>query len=156
MMLSFDYPSGHFQYRTASVILHDNHVLLNTTPADAYWFLPGGRVEAQETAAEAIVREIDEELGMVATVLRPLWLLENLYQQHGKDYHELGMYFLLTVHDAEQLPFGQDIEGIEPDEDLIYRWFAVNNLPRIDLKPECLQTLLRDIPDEFMYYVQTG
>jgi len=46
-----------------------------------YYFLPGGRVNLHEAADAAIKRELKEELGIDADVVRPLWLtaLRNKY-----------------------------------------------------------------------------
>lgn len=40
------------------------------------WFVPGGKIEAGETAEEACVRELREELGMTYVVLRALPIVE--------------------------------------------------------------------------------
>jgi 8-oxo-dGTP diphosphatase len=44
-----------------------------TTPAAGYWAPPSGRIESTETAAEAVVREMREELGLEVRALREVW-----------------------------------------------------------------------------------
>jgi ADP-ribose pyrophosphatase YjhB (NUDIX family) len=54
-------------------VFRDGKVLLATRtkpPADQLWSLPGGKVEAGETLEEAALRELDEEVGVTARILR--------------------------------------------------------------------------------------
>lgn len=53
-------------------VFRDGKVLLATRtkpPADRLWSLPGGKVEAGETLAEAALRELAEEVGVTARIL---------------------------------------------------------------------------------------
>ena len=56
-------PHGGFNYRVAGIALSEGRLLLHTSDRDDFWSLPGGRCEFGETSAEALVREMREELG---------------------------------------------------------------------------------------------
>ena len=61
-----------------------------------WWFLPGGHVEDGESIEDALVREIAEELGVVATVGRFLGVVEHRYHD-GAAHHELNLVFEVVV-----------------------------------------------------------
>ncbi|MDI3340142.1 MAG: NUDIX domain-containing protein [Sphaerobacter sp.] len=71
-MISVDLGRAHFLYRAGGVCLQDGRVLLHRAVDDDYWSLPGGRCEILETAAEALAREMREELAVDVTVGRLL------------------------------------------------------------------------------------
>ena len=56
-----------------------------------YW-LPGGGVEAGETVAEALRRELLEEASLRVEVGRLLYISENLFVESGDYRHELILY----------------------------------------------------------------
>lgn len=58
----------------AGVLLRDNlgRILLVKSPYKSHWDLPGGMVDAGESALQAAFREVTEELGLVLTHLRTL------------------------------------------------------------------------------------
>ena len=55
----------------AAVIRNDNHLLLGQRPQHerhgGLWEFPGGKIEPDETAYQAIARELNEEMALVVT-----------------------------------------------------------------------------------------
>jgi 8-oxo-dGTP pyrophosphatase MutT (NUDIX family) len=153
-MITFDLPGAHFSYRVAAVIVHDGHVLLNRVESDSFWFLPGGRCEAMEPSAVALVREMQEELGETVTIQRLLWVIENFFTHEGRSYHELGLYYLVTLPPTSPLLDGSTVfRGYEQHIPLILRWFPLDETGRLPLYPVFLRTGLQNIPDRIEHIV---
>lgn len=73
-------------------------------PAAGFWSVPGGRVEAGETLAEAVVREVLEETGLEGVCDRMVGWVERL----GEDYHYVILDFLVEVLDGAAEPVAGD------------------------------------------------
>lgn len=70
-------------------------------PAAGEWSLPGGRVEAGETLAEAVVREVAEETGLEAVCDDLVGWVERI----GGGHHFVILDFMVTVLDGpEKVP----------------------------------------------------
>jgi 8-oxo-dGTP diphosphatase len=67
----------------AAVVVKERRVLLALRPEGkhlaGHWEFPGGKVEPGETPAEALVREIAEELGVPAVVGEPFAFSHHVY-----------------------------------------------------------------------------
>lgn len=74
MDISFLTGAQKFNYRVCAMILHENKILAMRDERSPYYYLPGGRVKMGETAEQAVIREVEEELNIKARILRPLWL----------------------------------------------------------------------------------
>ena len=99
MDLTFTTPEGMFNYRVCAVMINDEKLLVMKDERSPYYYLPGGRVTLHETAENAVLREIKEELEIDAKIIRPLWLNQSFFTEdvnHIK-YHELCFYFLIDV-----------------------------------------------------------
>ena len=61
------------------------------------WEFAGGKIEDGETAAQALVRELQEELGIIATQYRPLLTVEH----HYSDKSVRLQVFRVTAFDGD-------------------------------------------------------
>ena len=74
---------------SAAVILRSDgaeYLLAQRPPGKAYagyWEFPGGKVEAGESFAEALVRELQEELGIQVTAMTP-WITRHFIYPHAR------------------------------------------------------------------------
>ena len=146
-VLTFQHAHGRFNYRTVAVVVHEQRVLLHRCEHDAFWALPGGRVEFGEPAATALLRELQEEMGVVGQVERLLWIVENFYEYEEYSCHELALYFLVSFpHNAELYTQDAPFAGQEDDLQLIFQWFPVDQLEQLELYPTFLRQRLRALP----------
>ena len=146
-MIDFTRNAIRFVHRTAGVAVHNGHVLLHRAQWEDFWSLPGGRVEMRETAAEAIVREMREEIGTHVHVRRLLWVVESFFEYNNQAFHELGLYFHITLPpDSPFLATERAFLGDESGIPLIYRWFPLDALEPLELYPAFLKTGLQRLP----------
>lgn len=73
-------------------------------PAQGTWSLPGGRVEAGETLAEAVVRELGEETALEGVCDELVGWVERI----GTDHHFVIFDFRVTVLDPRPPTAGDD------------------------------------------------
>jgi 8-oxo-dGTP diphosphatase len=78
-------------------------------PSRGLWSLPGGRVEAGETPAEAIEREVCEETGLRVRAGRPVGSV--LIPGPGVDYDVVDLACTLVDPDAAPVA-GDDAEDV--------------------------------------------
>ncbi len=138
-----------FNYRVVGVALDRGRVLLHRAEQDDFWALPGGRVELCELAAQALEREMREELGIAVQVGRLLWVAENFFRYQGIQYHELGLYFLMTLPlDSFALSTENAFYGAEGELHLVFQWFSLDLLDTLPLYPTFLRNRLRKLSAE--------
>lgn len=152
-MLTFDRGNARFNFRSVGVLIADGKVLLHRDRKDDFWSLPGGRAEFFETARDAVVRELREELDATVEVDRPLWFVENFFDYEGKRFHEVSVFFLLElVEPCSRLEEGS-FYGVEEGRDLLYKWFPLSGLKDVKLYPAFLSEGLSQRPSSMEYLV---
>ena len=88
-------------------------------PGKGSWDLPGGFIDAGETAEHALAREIKEELNLDVEKLEYMASAPNEYVYKGVTYPTLDMAFICHVADFDGLKALDDIAEIlllKPDQ----------------------------------------
>ena len=89
MDVSIDVGNYRFNYRVAGVIKKGSEILVHHALKFNHVTLPGGRVKAGEDSIAALKREIEEEMGEKTEYIKPVAMVENIFREEGKDYHEI-------------------------------------------------------------------
>ena len=130
MDITFRTVEGLFNYRVCAVIINKKRLLAMRDERSPYYYLPGGRVKLHETAEEAVIRELKEELKIEATIDRALWLNQNYFVEdvNKEKYHEICLYFLMDVSRTKLLTEGDTFEVREENKILVFEWLHFEEL----------------------------
>ena len=82
-------------------------------PYKATLDLTGGFVDNEETAEEAICREIKEELNLDVTKATYLFSLPNTYPYSDFTVHTLDLFFLVEIANIENLKCADDVSDAQ-------------------------------------------
>ena len=121
------------------LINNDNQILLSQRTADksfpGQWEFPGGKIESSETAHEALIRELKEELGIDIDNSYLFKRIEHYYDSFTANIE----FFLVDSWSGE----------LSGEEGQLVRWFSVRDLRDLPILAadnpviEELQELLR-------------
>jgi mutator protein MutT len=102
---------------TVAFILNDRNELLVATrahePATGTLDLPGGFIDMDETAEEAVIREVNEETGLDITRVKYLFSLPNIYLFSGFEVHTIDLFFRCETTEISSLKAGDDVAKLE-------------------------------------------
>jgi ADP-ribose pyrophosphatase YjhB (NUDIX family) len=103
----------------------------------------GGSVELGEPAAQAVVREIREELGATLADVRLLGVLENIFSIDGELGHEVDFIFEGRLEEGDVVP----LEGgtyLDVDVPMRVEWRPVEDAElSVPLYPEGVRLLMK-------------
>jgi 8-oxo-dGTP pyrophosphatase MutT (NUDIX family) len=137
----------HIRPLALCIFHHDGKILVNefSDPATKQTFFRplGGGIEFGETSAQAIEREVQEELGLSITDVRLLGTLESLFTYAGKPGHEIVQVYDASFVDPSVYELahlnGQESDGAA----FVAKWISCDSLTgESPLVPEGLYGLL--------------
>lgn len=149
MDITFQTAEGRFNLRACAVILREGAVLTMRDDRSPYSYLPGGRVALQETAQQALLRELREELGIQAEIRRPLWVNQAFFTEDvsGEKYHELCFYFLVDVENTALPGWGDSFQRQEGARLHRFTWLPLSRLREEYLYPEFIKEHIFHLPE---------
>ena len=151
MALSFRCDNQKFNYRVCAMIILENKILAMHDERSPYFYLPGGRVTMGETAEQAVIREMQEELGITPKIIRPVWLNQAFFTEDVDHlrYHELCIYFLMDASETDLLKNGDTFTKTEGKHTHVFEWLAFSRLKDEYFYPLFLKKEIFNLPSEF-------
>ena len=109
-----------------------------------------------ETAEHAVIREVQEELGVTPKIVRPLWLNQAFFTEDvdNLNYHELCIYFLMDVEDTDLLARGKIFTANEGHRTHTFEWLEFSRLKDEYFYPLFLKKDIFILPDEFTIHTE--
>lgn len=102
--------------RVALIARHDRRARL-------LWSLPKGHVEAGETPAQAALREVHEETGLIGRVIAPLGVIDFWFVVEDKRIHKTVHHFVIEAIGGDLSDEDIEVEAVEwvPYEQVVRR-----------------------------------
>lgn len=119
-----------------AVLIHAGRVLLirrGKEPLRGRWVVPGGTVELGETLEQALVREVEEETGLLVRPREVVAVFDRIQREAGRvDYHYVIVDYLCE-YVAGEARAGSDAEAVA--------LVAPAELPAYDLPAKALEVV---------------
>lgn len=130
--------------RTSVVVIHNDRLLsfraVDPVSAREYFFLPGGKIEDDETAPEAAERETFEETGFRVRVLPSVNVdREYVFKWKGEDYDCLTIFYRAHLISPMQAVVK------DADYNLGVHWVPVAEIPGVFAYHEAILSAIQEI-----------
>ena len=144
-----------FRYRAAAIIVEDGCVLFAGNEVDDYFYSVGGGVHMNETAEEAVVREVFEETGVKYEVERLAVIHENFFESVGGTLgnlkgHEVALYFKMRSRGTKELQSNSVTCGNIKEN---MHWIPIEDLDKVRAFPTFLKEYLSTEHKEIVHIV---
>jgi len=157
MDVSFKAGNDKFNYRVCAMMIDDGKILAMHDQRSPYYYLPGGRVGIGETAEAAVIREVQEELGVTPEIVRPLWLNQAFFTEDVDhlNYHELCIYFLMDISKTDLGARGTKFSSKEGNRTHTFEWLKFERLKDEYFYPIFLKDEIFHLPEHFTMRTET-
>ena len=146
---------GSFKLRVCGVVQVGDKILIDNCDNAPFWGYPGGHVELGENTREAVVREVKEEIGVDAEIIKNLASIQLFFtREDGKPFHEIGFYYLMKANtEPKNLTIEENDKGKLRKHQ--FRWVTKEELKNLDVRPtELKKVILNDLENqEIISYV---
>ena len=130
------FKNRNIRVRVAGIIMRDNKVLLiaHKKGRDEYWLVPGGGIDYGESARDALIREMKEELSADVSVNDLVFSCDSIDPSGAR--HVLNLFFLCDSG-SSGLKIGDDPRLSR------FNYFSAEELSSLTIHPPCGEQLVR-------------
>ena len=132
-----------FNYCARAIIEQDGKILLICVDDAPYYHLPGGHVEIGETSENAVLREVQEEVGIDVTIEKLALVNEQFYNKKSVNHHSMLLYYLAKP--SGQVSTENSIRMEQVGTRMIkneLRWVTREELKKLDVRPQLVKDLM--------------
>lgn len=122
------------------IILHNGKILLCKPVGKARSYLPGGHIDPGETGAQAVLRELVEELGVTAEIVRFLGVAEFSYGEGEERIDEINLCYELRV--AEWANCSEPPAVPSKESWIEFLWASLDDLATQGFQPAILRAAI--------------
>lgn len=142
--IQFKDADGAFNIRVTGALIKDGKVLLNRGKADDYWTFVGGKQAFGESLTQSLVREYKEEVGISIEAGQLSAIVENFFTFEGMRWHQY-LYFFEVDDPNNEIEVFSGSRDIRDNPNGEIRWFSLNDIESVDMKPSCSYEILKNI-----------
>lgn len=132
-----------FNFRVAALILNKDKILLQKSINDDFYSLVGGRVKYFEDSTTALIREVEEEIGLKIPLdkIKLIDVVENFFIYKDAKFQEI-----LFIYKIEADSLFKDTNSFKTldknTQDNI--WIAINELDKYEIKPTIVKSIINN------------
>ena len=113
-----------------------------------WYIMPGGGQESEELLADAVCREVAEEVGIEVTAKELVFVIEGI---HGEAFHRIDLVFL-----CEYIGELADMVSHKDTNQIGYDWLDIQTLNRSKLYPSKLRRQIMNLYEGKPYKIYLG
>lgn len=135
--------------RAVAIIKNKNEILFQKRKHDEFWALPGGKIRVGEKGKDTLCRELKEELDIFEfNVVNCNSISEYFFTFDGIKVHQYIFSYIVDVGSDEWImKQNNEFYGIEKNENLVFKWFDLENIERVPIKPDFLKEQFQSLMD---------
>lgn len=136
--------------RVGAIIKQHDKILIEKNNNVDFSVIPGGRIKTLENSKKALLREINEELGLDLSneKFELASIIENFFIFESKEYHEL--FFVYKVELTKEYNLQDGIINLDA-KDSNYYLLSHEEFQKENILPKVLKEII--LTNEFKHYV---
>lgn len=116
------------------IYIKEGKVLLAKYRGKRNYHLPGGGIEKGESARNALIREIKEEINKDVTIIKFIGVVENQWEENKNSFFETNYLFIIS--------FEQNNDFTSNEDKLMFHLIDIAKLKEVKILPEIMNSII--------------